>query len=412
MIYKDENLNVLARHFETIEDPRGEQGKLHRLIDIFVLTIYGALWGFSDLTNMALALKYKEEYFKELLGLKHGVPSHDTFSAVFSIIHPQEFLECFLNWMAEILTLKGKHVAIDGKAVRAACEKVHGKQAPVLVNAFVVEMGLCVGQIRVDEKTNEIKGIPELIEWLDLEGAVVSIDAIGCQKEIAELLLQKGADFVFQVKDNQRTLRDNIFFEIGTQIEEKNICDANAKRLAEKGIKADVQPNAKFDVFQTSERNHSRIERRTCYVLNDNACVDSDEWPHIASVGMVFRERLIVKKGADGEIIDGEPSYEHAIFAMSKTMDAQEFDCYTRGHWGIENSLHWVLDDFFREDRCTARVEHATQNLALMRKIIFNLTKLDINVKGMSMKAKQIYYQNNPDAIAELIFCNIQNTAN
>lgn len=405
MKYRNESLNILAKHMGTIEDKRGDQGKLHRLIDIFILSIYGLLCGHTDFTNMASELKYREEYFIRLLGLKYGVPSHDTFSAVFSLISPQEFLECFISWIVEVLHTKGKHVAIDGKAVRAALKKVHSKKIPYLVNAYVVDAGLCIGQIRIDEKTNEIKGIPEMLTWLDLEGATVSIDAIGCQKEIAALLIEKGADFVLQVKENQKTLHEDILLEMNTRIEEKRLRDEREKKRRERGFKQSAAFKEPLDVYQEQERGHSRIERRTYYALNDSACVDKEEWPHVESVGLVYRERIAITKNDDGEIITQEPpSLEYSVYIMSKEMSAEKFAVYARGHWGIENSLHWVLDDFFREDRCTARIENATENVALMRKIVYNLMKLDENVKGMSMKGKSVYYRNHFDAIQKLIF--------
>ena len=404
MLYRNENLNALARHLGMIEDARDERGKLHRLVDILILAVYGMLWGHTDFTNMAKELKYHEPYFVDLLGLWNGIPSHDTFSAVFSLINPQEFLECFISWMAGITSAKGKHVAIDGKAVRAACDKVHGGQVPYLVNTYVAEVGLCIGQIRIDEKTNEIKGIPEMLQWLDLEGAVISIDAIGCQKEIVRQLVEKGAGFVLQVKDNQSTLRDDILLEMHARIQEREIRDELDKKRREKGGKVGDRADDPLSVYQQCEHDHGRIERRTCYALNDSACVNSKEWPEVKSVGLVLRERLVIKRDADGNILEGEPSEEWSVYVMSRAMDAEEFACYARGHWGIENSLHWVLDDFFREDRCTARAGHATENLGLLRKAVFNLMKLDENTQKMSMKGKQVYYRNSPDAIWKLIF--------
>jgi len=306
--------------------------------------------------------------------------------------------------MIGIFNLKGKHVSIDGKAVRAACDKVHGGKVPILINTYVVDMGLCIGQIRIDDKTNEIKGIPEMLEWLDLGGAVVSIDAIGCQKEIAELLIQKGADFVLQLKENQPTLLDDVSLEMQTRINEKAAYDEREKKLKGKGFKIEAPKNEPIDVFETFECDHSRIERRTYYVLNDNSCINPEEWALIKSMGLVIRERLAIQRDSEGEIIEGNPSVEHAFYVMSKTMNAEEFASYARGHWKIENSLHWVLDDFFREDRCTARAGGSTENLALMRKIVFNLTKLDENVKGKSMKWKQGYYRSHPAAVLDLIF--------
>ena len=404
MIYRNENLNALAQHLGMIEDTRDERGKLHRLIDILILAVYGMLWGHTDFTNMAKELKYHEAYFVELLGLQNGIPSHDTFSAAFGLINPQEFLECFISWMAGVMSTKGKHVAIDGKAVRAACDKVHGGKVPYLVNTYVAEAGLCIGQIRIDEKTNEIKGIPDMLEWLDLEGATISIDAIGCQKEIVKMLVEKGADFVLQVKDNQSALHDDIMLEMQTRIQEKEIRDELEKKRREKGIRAERSANDPLDVHQQCEHDHGRIERRTCYVLNDSACVNGEDWPEVKGVGLVFRERLVIKRDVDGNVLDGAPSEEWSVYVMSRAMTAEEFACQIRMHWSIENSCHWVLDDYFREDRCTARIGHAIENLGLLRKTVFNLMKLDENVKKESMRGKQIYYRNNPDAIWKLLF--------
>jgi predicted transposase YbfD/YdcC len=353
-------------------------------------------------------LKYHEKFFTEILGLENGVPSHDTFSAVFGVIDPAAFLESFIMWISGIAGAKGKHVAIDGKAVRAACDKVHKGRVPYLVNAFIVDMGLCIGQLRIDEKTNEIKGIPELLDWLDLEGATVSIDAIGCQREIAEKLISKGADFVLPAKENQPTLHKDILLEMQTREAEDEFARERAKKLAGKGLHAPSRDPA-FDVFEQLGKGHGRIERRRHFILNDAACVDKSLWPHVKSVGMVYRERMEIKRDAAGEVIDGEPSVEYATYIMSRKMAAEEFACYVRGHWGVENSLHWVLDDCLREDRCTARVNHATENLGLLRKLLLDLMRLDANTKKMSVRAKQVYYRNDPNAVFKLLFEEIPN---
>jgi len=404
MQYKYESLNTLAAILSTIEDTRDNRGKRHKLLDIFILTIFGLLWGHTDFTNMALELKYHEEYFTELLGLENGIPSHDTFSAAFSIINPAEFVECFIQWIVDLTHTEGKHVAIDGKAIRAACEKVYCKKVPMLINALVVETGICIGQLKVDTKTNEIKGIPDLLAWLDIEGAVVTTDAIGCQREIIEMLISKGADFVLPVKDNQANMHKNIQLEMETIIAEQQLEAARAEKYSAKRIKIETPLTDKLGIYQEVDKGHSRIERRTYYVWNDASCIIKDEWPHVASVGMAVRERLIIHRDENGEIINEEPSVETETYIISKHMSAEEFGCYSRHHWAIENSLHWVLDDALREDRCTARKGHATENLGLMRKIIYNLLKLDDAVQGMSVRAKQVYYRNNPDAICRLIF--------
>jgi len=404
MQYKFEPLNTLAAIFSTIEDPRDNRGKRHKLLDIFILAVYGLLWGYTDFTNMVIDLKYKEAYFTELLGLENGIPSHDTFSAAFSIINPAEFLECFIQWIVELTRTKGKHVAIDGKAVRAACEKVYRKKVPMLINALVVETGICIGQLKVEAKTNEIKGIPDLLGWLDLKGAVVTTDAIGCQKEIIKIIVGKGADFVLPVKDNQTNLHNDIKLEMETIIFEQRREAARAEKYAAKGLEIETPLTNKLGVYQETNKGHSRIERRTYYVWNDTACISKEEWPEVAGVGMAVRERLVIHRDGAGDIIDEEPTVETETYIISKHMNAEEFGCYSRHHWAIENSLHWVLDDALREDRCTARIGHATENLGLLRKIVYNLLKLDDAVQGMSMEAKKVYFRNNHDAVRRLIF--------
>jgi len=404
MEYKHLPLNTLAKIFGVIEDPRDIRGLRHKLLDIFILTIFGLLWGHIDFVNMVIDLRYHEVFFTELLGLTNGIPSHDTFSTVFSIINPKEFMECFIQWLVEINNTKGLHLAIDGKAVRAACEKVYSKRVPILVNTLLVETGICIGQLKIADKTNEIKGIPDLLKWLDIEGATVTIDAIGCQKEITKLIKEKGADYVIPVKDNQRIMHQDICLHMETLIAEQQFESELAREYEAKGIKLATPISDKLDIHQTFETDHSRIERRTYYLLDDVSCIDKIEWSSVVMLGMVVRERQQIHRNEDGSIIEEEPSVETETYVISRHMKAEEFAAYARGHWSIENSLHYVLDDALREDRCTARKGHAIENLGLMRKIVYNLMMLDPNVKGMSMKAKQIYYRNNPNAICELLF--------
>ncbi|NCC45238.1 MAG: ISAs1 family transposase, partial [Clostridia bacterium] len=259
MQYKFEPLNTLAAIMGSIEDPRDNRGKRHKLLDIFIMTVFGLLWGHTDFTNMVIDLKYHEVYFTELLGLENGIPSHDTFSAAFSIINPAEFLECFIQWIADLTRPQGKHVAIDGKAIRAACEKVYCKKVPMLINALIADTGICIGQLRIDAKTNEIKGIPDLLDWLDLRGAVVTTDAIGCQKDITRILLDKGADFVLPVKDNQENLHKNIKLEMDTIIAQQRLEASAAREYAEKGKKIAMPFTDLLGIHQEFDKGHSRI---------------------------------------------------------------------------------------------------------------------------------------------------------
>ena len=402
--YRYEPLNTLAAAFGSIEDPRDERGKLHRLLDIFILTVFGLLWGHTDFANMVIELRYHAGYFTELLGLAHGIPSHDTFSAVFSIIDPAEFFECFAQWIVALAAPKGKHIAIDGKAVRAACEKVYKKKVPILINALLVDTGICIGQLRIDDKTNEIKGIPELLGWLDLKGAVVTTDAIGCQKEICKLIVSKGADFVLPVKDNQPAMHADIKLEMDTAVAEQKFEAERARQYEARGLSIETPASDRLGIHSEWCIGHARFERRTYFVLGEAECISGEEWPWVAGVGMAVRERLVIHRDENGDIIDEEPTVEAETYIISRTMDAEEFGCYARQHWAIENKLHWVLDDAMREDRCTARIGHATENLGMIRKIVYDLLKLDPAVSGMSVRAKQVYYRNNPEAVCRLLF--------
>jgi predicted transposase YbfD/YdcC len=271
------------------------------------------------------------------------------------------------------------------------------------------EMGLGIGQIRIDEKTNEIKGIPEMLEWLDLEGSVVTIDAIGCQKDITRQLADKHADFVISVKDNQANLHRDISDEMDLRIYEKAKEDIRAEVCAQKGIAIDRPAADALGVFVHHDQGHARIERRTYYVCKDPESPSVKEWPGATGVGMVIRERTVIHRDSEDNVLAETPTVERETYLLSRPMDAEEFACYARGHWRIENSLHWVLDDCFREDRCTARAGHATENLALMRKLVFNLMKLDKNVEKKSMRAKQVYYRTEPHEIENLLFGVIPN---
>jgi predicted transposase YbfD/YdcC len=319
---------------------------------------------------MVLELKYHEAYFTELLGLTNGIPSHDTFSAAFSVVKPAEFLECFIQWLIELTRAKGRHISIDGKAVRAACEKVYNKKVPILINALMVETGICIGQLKIEAKTNEIKGIPALLEWLDIEGAVVTTDAIGCQKEIIKIISGKDADFVLPVKDNQPNLHADIKLEMETVIAWQHMEAERAKKHAAKGTVIATPISEKLGIYQEFDNAHGRIERRTYYSWPDTSCIQNEAWSQVKAVGMAVRERLVIRRDNEGNIIDGKPTVETETYVLSKVMNAEQFACYSRNHWAIENSLHWVLDDALREDRCTARIGHTTENIGLMRKIV------------------------------------------
>lgn len=220
-------MNSLYNRFEVLEDPRDIRGKKHDLSNILVMTIYGILCGYTDFTNLADFIKVHEEYFTNLLSLENGTPSHDTFSNVFSMIDSKKFLELFIDWIKEIVEKNGVHLSIDGKAIKSARDKINGGNTPYIVSGFLADIGISIGQVKVDDKSNEITAIPELINLLDIENRIITIDAIGTQENICNLITskEKKGDYILKVKDNQKDLKDDIktYFELGLKRDEQQI---------------------------------------------------------------------------------------------------------------------------------------------------------------------------------------------
>lgn len=404
----EKEIGSIVQIFSSIEDRRHDRGKRHRLIDIFVLSIFGILWGHTDFVNMVDELKYHEDYFKDLLGLKHGIPSHDVFSAVFRIIDPEEFLTCFIQWIYSLIDVKDCHLCLDGKAIRAACDKVHNKNIPYIVNAYLVDYNLLIGQIKVDEKTNEIKGVPELLKYLDLKGVTVTLDAMGCQRSLCDTLVnEKKADYVIPAKANQENLQESIidYFQTYLPDYKKEI------ELVNKYKKENISytPNKiirHISEYHSFSKAHGRLEDRNYYVSDDISFIDKNKWPTVKAIAYTCHKREIISKDENDEIIDDKEksSVEIHAYILSRVMDAQEFASYVRGHWSIENSLHYVLDVFFDEDLSTSKKNHTLTNLSLLRKTIFNLINLDPIAKKKSKKAAINYFRNKPEAVIDLLF--------
>ena len=398
-------------HMSKLVDPRKDKGKRHKLVHILILTVIGILRGQTDFANMVDDLKYDEEELTELLGLERGIPSHDTFSRVFRLIDAKEFMHAFIDWAYSYIKLqKDEHIAFDGKAVRAACDKINGGNMPYIVNSYVCGRKLVLGQLRIDSKTNEIKGIPDLIRLLDLDHCVVTIDAIGCQKEICDVIHNKNADFVLPVKENQKNMHKSLLLQISDQYEEWRREEAQAKEFygkghKNKGIKLKQPVHEIMDVYHDVDpkAEHGRKPGDRMYiVLNNTEAVNKEDWPHVKAVGMTIRKRTEIKRKNGKDI--SEETTEVNTWIMSKTMSARRFGEIVRGHWRIEGSLHGVADQYFREDWCTARKDNATENLAQMRKICYNFIHLDPAVEGKSKKAAFNYYRRNTEAILKLIF--------
>ena len=372
-------MKSLFNHFEILEDPRDIRGKKHELSNIIVMTIYGILCGYTDFTNLADFLKVHEEYFINLLNLKNGTPSHDTLSNVFRNIDSKKFMDLFIEWIKEVIGSKGYHISIDGKAIKSARDKINGGNTPYIVSAFLSDIGLSIGQVKVDDKSNEITAIPELIKILDIKDKIITIDAIGTQEDICNLITskEKKGQYILKVKDNQQELKDDI------------------KTYFELGLKED---NSDIAIFETNyEKDHGRIEKRTYYLSYDISCIhDKNKWKSVKAIG-----RMDVYREENGKITNTINYY-----ILSHKLDFDTFIRVNREHWNIECGLHWRLDVILDEDHSRNRMDNSIENLAIIRKIVFNLARLDTSMGDkLTLKQKITRYTSDFKNIENLIFC-------
>ncbi len=292
----------------------------------------------------------KFDWFKDFLELPNGIPSHDTFGRLFAMLDPKDFQNFFSRWVQDLSeSLKFKTVAIDGKTNRGSHDKSIGKAAIHMVSAWASRIGLVLGQLKTEEKSNEITAIPELIKALALEGTIVTIDAMGCQKKIVHTVIEENADYVIQVKDNQPNLHDNI------------------------ALYFQDPANGNIDIFETIDGEHGRIETRQYFTTNDIGWLQGKHlWAGLKTITMVIRHRDI----------DGKKSTEASYFISSLENNASTIAHAIRDHWGIENGLHWCLDIAFREDHSRVRKDHAPENFGILRHMAINLLKQEKSLKG------------------------------
>ena len=368
-------MNLFER-FEVLEDSRDERGKKYKLIDILIMTIYGLLCGLKDFTNIADFMKLKEDYFTKLLNLENGTPSHDCLSDLYASIDSKQFMKIFIEWTKDILEKKtGKKISIDGKAIKSATDKINNGNIPYIVSAFIGEIGLSIGEVKVDDKSNEITAIPELLDLLDIEGATITIDAIGTQEDIVNKIVNKGGHYVLPVKDNQRILKK----EIKSQFDSYNNLLGNP------------------EVFHKStvDKDHGRIEEREYYLTyNTSKITDKEKWKTVNAVAYM---RVTRTEQDETTITDNYYIIDNKI-EIDKLIDA------IGDHWNIECGLHWRLDVILDEDHSTNKVGNSIENLSIIRKIIFNLASLDNRFGKVPLQRKLTRYMLDFENIEKLIF--------
>ena len=368
-------MNLFER-FEVLEDPRDIRGKKYKLIDVLIMTIYGLLCGLTDYTNIADFMKLKEEYFTKLLNLENGTPSHDCLSDLFARIDPKKFMEIFIEWTKDILKNKsGKKISIDGKAIKSATDKINNGNIPYIVSAFIGELGLSIGEVKVDDKSNEITAIPDLLDLLEIKGAIITIDAIGTQEDIVNKIVSKEAHYVLPVKDNQRELRK----QIKSQFDSYNNLYGNPEVFHEK----------------TYEKDHGRIEEREYFLTYDISCIkDKEKWKTVKAIAYV---RVIRTEKDETFITDNYYIIDFQI-TMKTLIET------IRDHWNIECGLHWRLDVILDEDHSRNREKNSIENLSILRKIVFNLTSLDKRFGKVPLQRKLTRYMLDFENIEKLIF--------
>lgn len=357
-------LNVsFLNHFETLTDPRIERSKEHLLIDIVAIAILAVISGADGWGAIELYGKTKYEWLKGFLELPNGIPSHDTFSRVFARIEPKQFQECFLSWVNSITKkLELEVIAIDGKTMKQSYDRNHSQKPLHIVSAWSSSHQLVLGQKKVNKKSNEVTAIPALLEMLEIAGSIITIDALGCQKEIAALIIKKKGDYLLALKGNQKLLYKDVkdWFEL-----------ARKEEFA----------GREHSYYQQIEGGHHRVEKRqiwTVAVSELPSLHNQSLWTGLKTVVMVVSERRLWNK----------TTTEVRFYLSSLASNAEKISQAIRSHWGIENSLHWTLDVTFSEDKSRIRKDHSPENFALLRRLAVNLLKQEKGFKG-SLKMKR-----------------------
>lgn len=365
----------IQKHFAGLTDPRRRK-VTHPLINIVAIALCAVIAGADDFVTIAAWGRHKRAWLARFLDLAGGIPSHDRFNAVFKAINPAEFERCLLSWITSLHEVTaGQVIAIDGKTLRQSFDKAEAKSAIHMVSAWATANHISLGQIVVDQKSNEITAIPRLLELLDVSGCLVTIDAMGCQAEIAEKIIEGKADYVLAAKGNQPTLYEGI---VGFFLDHME----------------DDFARVRVSRHETKGHGHGRVEHRTYYVCDvPEDLPDRARWKGLKRIGIAISDTV---RG-------GKPCADVRYYILSKRLSARSFGAAVRGHWGIENSLHWQLDMSFGEDRSRIRKGHADANFAVVRRMALSLLKNEVSQK-VGVKTKRLTAGWNDDYLEQVLF--------
>jgi predicted transposase YbfD/YdcC len=351
----------LSDHFMGLTEPR--RGKVtHPLLTIVTIAVCAVICGADDFVAIAHFGRLKRKWLEKFLDLTNGIPSHDRFNQVLAAIRPAEFEKCLLSWISALHEITdGQLIAIDGKTLRRSYDRASGKSAIHMVSAWASANHISLGQVVVDEKSNEITAIPKLLEMLEIKGSLVTIDAMGCQVAIAQKIVNQEANYVLAVKGNQPTLHDGVVTHFAVHLADSNVFKGR-------------------DFHRTTEQAHGRKTEReyfVCAVPDD--LPDRSRWPQLRAIGMTVNHT----------IRDGQETIEGRYYILSRKLTAKQFGAAVRGHWSVENNLHWQLDVTFREDECRIRLGHADTNFSLLRRAALSLLKNEQTAK-IGVKNKRL----------------------
>lgn len=375
-----QGLRVIFTAFENLSDPRMARTRAHNLFEMVVVALCGTIAGANSWTDLERFGKQRLAWLRTFLRLENGIPSHDTFGRVFARLDPAELVACIHRWLEDIGRQIGEHIAIDGKTLRGSFHKATEQNPLHVVSAWATNFRLTLGQIAVDSKSNEITAIPLLLELLDLKGAIVTIDAMGCQKEIAAKIIERGGNYVLALKGNHEKLHEAVASEF----------------LAATEADFHVEGARRHTTVKTS---HGRQERREYTILPVPATLPgAADWKEFKSIGMVFRTQKV----------NGQEKNELAYFLSSLPPKVRTFARSVRQHWSVENQLHWVLDVTFTEDASRIRTQNAPQTAAILRRLAVSIISSDTSAKD-SIRGKRYSASLSTDVLERILHSFVTN---